>query len=345
VTGSTATAPLLEVDGLAKAFDHTGGPMGRRTGQVRAVDGVSFTIAEGTTFALVGESGCGKTTTARMLLLLERPTAGKIRFYGQEVTGLRGRGLRTYKRSVQAVFQDPYASLSPRMRVRDIVGEPLQIHEGLRGKELGIRVAELLDQVGLNPATAAYYPHQFSGGQRQRIAIARAISLNPKLVVLDEPVSALDVSIRAQILNLLVDLQERLGLSYLLISHDLAIVEFMSHQVAVMYAGQIVEVAPSDELYRSPNHPYTQALMAAVPSTDPDTPLGRIAGGEVANPANPPSGCRFHPRCPLRAELGSPPICAELAPPLVQLGQGLSCACHFVGPGAESRQRIGASIA
>jgi oligopeptide/dipeptide ABC transporter ATP-binding protein len=326
---TTGGAPLLEVEGLAKSFDG-GGSLRRRGDPVRAVDGVTFRIEEGSTFALVGESGCGKTTTARMLLLLERPTAGSIRFYGKEVGSLRGPDLREYKRSVQAVFQDPYSSLSPRMRVRDIVGEPLQIHEGLKGKALDTRVGELLEQVGLNPATASYYPHQFSGGQRQRIAIARALSLNPKLIVLDEPVSALDVSIRAQILNLLVELQERLGLSYLLISHDLAIVEFMSHKVAVMYAGQIVEASDSERLYGEPLHPYTRALMAAVPSTDPDIPLGKTVSGEVANPANPPSGCRFHPRCPLRAELGSPAICAEVVPPLIQLGDGGRCACHFV---------------
>ena len=325
------TAPLVEVRNLTKHYPATGHRV------VRAVDDISFTLEQGTTLAVVGESGSGKTTTAQLLLLLEQPTSGSIHFRGLDVTRAGRQALREYKQSVQAVFQDPYSSLNPRMRVGQIVGEPLQIHGHLSQSALAERVDVLLEEVGLSPATARYYPHQFSGGQRQRIAIARALSLNPKLIVLDEPVSALDVSIQAQILNLLVDLQRELGLSYLLISHDLAIVDHMSHRVAVMYAGKLVEMANGERLYEKPAHPYTSALMAAVPSIDPDTPLHDIVGGEVSNPANPPSGCRFHPRCPLRLELGSPPICAEVEPPLIALAPGHTCACHFRQPGDAPR--------
>jgi oligopeptide/dipeptide ABC transporter ATP-binding protein len=325
------TAPLIEVRNLTKHY-----PVGRLLGDghrvVHAVDDISFTIEQGTTLAVVGESGSGKTTTAQLLLLLEKPTSGSIHFRGVDVTHAGRRALREYKQSVQAVFQDPYSSINPRMRVGEIVGEPLQIHGHLSRRELAMRVGELLEQVGLSPAMAGYYPHQFSGGQRQRIAIARALSLNPKLIVLDEPVSALDVSIQAQILNLLVDLQKELGLSYLLIAHDLAIVEHMSQRVAVMYAGKFVEMADGERLYAEPAHPYTSALMVAVPSIDPDTPLHDIVGGEVSNPANPPSGCRFHPRCPLRRELGSPQVCVDVEPPLIELAPGHTCACHFRQP-------------
>jgi oligopeptide transport system ATP-binding protein len=323
--------PLLEVRDLVKHYPVAGGPFGAGAGFVHAVDGVSFGLDNGTTMAVVGESGSGKTTTARMILLLERPTAGSIHFQGEEVTEARRGVLREYKRSVQAVFQDPYSSLSPRMRVRDIVGEPLEVHERLGRGALRARVGELLEQVGLNPSAASSYPHQFSGGQRQRIAIARALSLNPKLIVLDEPVSALDVSIRAQILNLLVDLQRDRSLSYLLISHDLAIVEHMSHTVGVMYAGQLVELSAAERLYAEPQHPYTEALLAAVPSIDPDLPLGQIVGGDVANPADPPSGCRFHPRCPLRIELGSPEICSTEDPAVNPEKVADHVACHFRG--------------
>lgn len=325
------SAPLLEVRNLVKHYHLSGGPFGGGTDVVHAVDGVSFSLQHGTTMAVVGESGSGKTTTARVILLLERPTAGSILFQGEELANARGPLLREYKRSVQAVFQDPYSSLSPRMRVRDIVGEPLQVHERLGRAALRTRVGELLEQVGLNPAAANAYPHQFSGGQRQRVAIARALSLNPKLIVLDEPVSALDVSIRAQILNLLVDLQRERSLSYLLISHDLAIVEHMSHTVGVMYAGQMVELAAAERLYAEPKHPYTEALLAAVPSIDPDTPLGHIVGGDVANPADPPPGCRFHPRCPLREKLGNPAICSEKDPAAKVQVDADDVACHFRG--------------
>jgi len=326
------SVPLLEVRDLVKHYPLAGGPFGGGNAVVHAVDGISFALEAGTTMAVVGESGSGKTTTARLILLLERPTAGSIHFEGQDISSASGATLRAYKRSVQAVFQDPYSSLSPRMRVRDIVGEPLEVHEKLGRTALRARVGELLEQVGLNPSAANAYPHQFSGGQRQRIAIARALSLNPKLIVLDEPVSALDVSIRAQILNLLVDLQRDRSLSYLLISHDLAIVEHMSHSVGVMYAGQMVELTSAERLYADPRHPYTEALMAAVPSIDPDQPLGLVVGGDVANPADPPSGCRFHPRCPLRESLGNPAICSETDPALGELDATHRVACHFRTP-------------
>ena len=323
------TAPLLEVEGLTKHYRTGGGPLAGGGRVVRAVDGVSFVIEAGQTLALVGESGSGKTTTAQMVLLLEKPTAGTIRFEGNDVGAADRRVLRAYRQSVQAVFQDPYSSLSPRMRVEEIVGEPLRIHERMGRRQLRSRVGELLEQVGLQPKVARYFPHMFSGGQRQRIAIARALSLQPKLIVLDEPVSALDVSIRAQILNLLVDLQRDMNLSYLLISHDLAIVEHMSHHVAVMYAGRLVETATVERLYAAPAHPYTTGLMAAVPSLDPDVPLRDVVGGEVANPADLPAGCRFHPRCPLRRELGEPPICVEEDPALLPISAEQSAACHF----------------
>jgi oligopeptide/dipeptide ABC transporter ATP-binding protein len=328
VMGAPPDQALLEVTCLTKSFPLAGGLLSRSRGVVHAVDDVSFTIEEGTTLALVGESGCGKTTTARMILLLDRPTSGTIRFNGVDITRLRRSALKRHKNSVQAVFQDPYSSLNPRMRVGDIVAEPLRIHEGLRGSRLKARVDELFNQVGIRPNLTDSYPHQFSGGQRQRIAVARAISLNPKLIVLDEPVSALDVSIRAQILNLLVDLQEHLGVSYLLISHDLAIVEYMSHTVAVMYAGRIVELATSEILYKNPQHPYTRALMSAVPHPNPDIPLGSIVGGEAVNPTAPPTGCRFHPRCPL----AEPAICSASQPELRTTEEQHQVSCFKADP-------------
>jgi oligopeptide/dipeptide ABC transporter ATP-binding protein len=323
------TEPLLEVQDLTKTYSLSGGAFGHHRGQVRAVDGISFAVEAGTTFALVGESGCGKTTTAKVILGLEAPSSGTIRFRGQDLAGASKAVRRDYRRSVQAVLQDPYSSLSPRMKVRDIVGEPLRIHTRLSGRELAVRVSELLDQVGLPQAAAGKFPHQFSGGQRQRIAIARALSLDPALIVLDEPVSALDVSIRAQIVNLLTDLQQRLGLSYLLISHDMATVEHMSHRVGMMYVGQLVEVMDAKDMHETGRHPYTQAMMAAVPSPVPGVPMGRTVGGEIPNPADPPSGCRFHPRCPLRADLGEPAVCADATPELLELEAGHRCACHF----------------
>ena len=319
--------PLLEVEGLVKHFPGSRTPLQRKAAPIRAVDGITFSIDEGETFALVGESGCGKTTVAKMILLLESPTMGVIRFRGRNVHTLKDRDLRGYKRAVQAVFQDPYSSLDPRMQVLDIIGEPLQVHLGMSGRAMRMRVAELLENVGLRPEVGANFPHQFSGGQRQRIAIARSLALQPRLIVLDEPVSGLDVSIRAQILNLLGELQQNLGLSYLLISHDLAIVEHMSNIVGVMYVGKMVELTTKDKLYRDSLHPYTSALMASVPQPDPDIPMGAIISGEVASPINPPSGCRFHPRCPL---YGESDICRDQEPDLREVKTDHLVACHKV---------------
>jgi oligopeptide transport system ATP-binding protein len=327
---SGTMAALLEVDHIAKHYPVRDGIRSGRGRLARAVDDVSFTVEEGQTLALVGESGSGKTTIARLILLLEGLTSGEIRLGGENLAQMKGQALRRYKRSVQAVFQDPYSALSPRMRIRDILAEPLEIHEHLDGRGLKTRVHELLDIVGINTSKADFYPHQFSGGQRQRIAIARALALSPKLLVLDEPVSALDVSIRAQVLNLLVDLQEQMNLSYLLISHDLAIVQYMSHRVAVMYAGQVIEAAEESQLYSAPAHPYTQALMASVPLPDPDAPLDDVVRGEVADSADLPDGCSFNPRCPLRDES----ICTTTVPvlgPLSSAGPGHHVACFKAG--------------
>ena len=315
---------LLEVEGLVKHFRGSGSWLGRNAEVIQAVDGVNFSIGEGETFALVGESGCGKTTVAKMILLLERPTGGVIRFRGNDVNGLRGSGLREYKRLVQAVFQDPYSSLNPRMQVLDIIGEPLQVHEGMHGRELRMRVGELLENVGLSPVTGSFFPHQFSGGQRQRIAIARALALRPQLIVLDEPVSGLDVSIRAQILNLLVDLQQDLGLSYLLISHDLAIVEHMSHRVGVMYVGKMVELGDKDQLYENTLHPYSKALLSSVLYPDPAASLPDFRlEAEIPSPIHLPTGCHLHPRCPIAT-----PECAVTYPPLAELSAQRQAACY-----------------
>src|SRR5712692_9307702 len=289
---------LLEARNLTKHFAVKRGMLQKTQGIVRAVDGVSFTITAGKTLGLVGESGCGKTTTAKLVLHLEEPTGGSLRFEGQDLGTLDAERLRAYRRSVQAVFQDPFASLNPRMRVDAIIAEPLVTHERLEAEEVNKRVRQLLDLVGLPERSAALFPHEFSGGQRQRIAIARSLALSPKLVVLDEPVSALDVSIRAQILNLLRDLQAQLGLSYLFIAHDLAAVAYMSHTIAVMYLGQIVECGDAEAVALAPKHPYTKALFAAALPIDLDGPREEVAlVGEVPSPLDPPSGCRFHPRC------------------------------------------------
>jgi oligopeptide/dipeptide ABC transporter ATP-binding protein len=316
--------PLLEVKGLTKHFAVRRGALGWSTAVVRAVDAISFTLDTARTLGLVGESGCGKTTTSKLVLGLERPTAGAIRFDGQDVLALDRQGRRRYRRAVQAVFQDPYASLDPRMRVGHIVAEPLVINADLDGEDRRRRVAELLDVVGLPERAATLYPHEFSGGQRQRIAIARALALSPKLIVLDEPVSALDVSIRAQVLNLLRDLQARLGVSYFFIAHDLAAVAHMSHSIAVMYLGQIVEWGDADAVALEPRHPYTQALFAAALPIDLDGPRETvILSGEVPSPLAPPPGCRFHPRCPFAM-----PRCSSETPAL-RSESGRLVACHL----------------
>jgi len=316
-------APLLEASGLVKHFSVRRGLMGWSTAVVRAVDSVSFTIGSGTTLGLVGESGCGKTTTSKMVLGLERPTAGVIRFEGADVSSLDSAGLRRYRQSVQAVFQDPYASLDPRMRVGKIIAEPLVINERRGAAERRRRVQELLDLVALPERSGVLYPHEFSGGQRQRIAIARALALSPRLIVLDEPVSALDVSIRAQILNLLRDIQKRLGVAYLFIAHDLAAVAHMSHIIAVMYLGKIVEMGDAAAVAMAPQHPYTRALFAAALPIDLDRPREITLAGEVPSPMAPPGGCRFHPRCPLAM-----PRCAT-EEPLLQTASGRLVACHL----------------
>jgi oligopeptide/dipeptide ABC transporter ATP-binding protein len=273
----------------------------------------------------VGESGCGKTTTSKLILMLERPTGGSIRFRGRDIQALKGEELKTYRRGIQAVFQDPFSSLNPRIRVGDIIAEPVVVNEALPKAQIKERVQELLRLVGLNPGAVNLFPHEFSGGQRQRIAIARALSLNPSLIVLDEPVSALDVSIRAQIMNLLQDLQAQFGLSYLLIAHDLAAVLHLSTKIAVMYLGKIVEMGTSDELRHKPLHPYSQALFsAALPSHPDEQREEMIIPGEVPSPLNPPSGCRFHPRCPFAM-----PVCSEVEPVLRSTGNGHQVACHL----------------
>ena len=317
---------ILEAADLTKHFRARRGVFGGERGVVRAVDGISFTIEAGRTLGVVGESGCGKTTTAKLVLGLEERTGGDIRFEGRELQGLDAAGRRHYRKSVQAVFQDPYASLNPRMRIDAIIAEPLVTNEKLSGAEVRGRVLRLLDLVGLPARSAELFPHEFSGGQRQRIAIARALALSPKLIVLDEPVSALDVSIRAQILNLLRDLQTELGLSYLFIAHDLAAVAHMSHTIVVMYLGKIVESGDARTLARAPKHPYTEALFSAALPSHPDERLEEIILlGEVPSPLNPPSGCRFHPRCPHAL-----PRCAEEPPALTDI-EGRLVACHLYG--------------
>jgi oligopeptide/dipeptide ABC transporter ATP-binding protein len=318
--------PLLEVQGLQKHFAVTEGVLWSTiVGWVKAVDGVSFSVRQGETLALVGESGCGKTTTAKLILRLERPTAGQVFVDGQDVHALTGDALREYRTTVQAVFQDPWSSLSPRMRVREIVAEPLVINRRVSSEVVQHRVGEMLEQVGLRPEQADLYPHEFSGGQRQRIAVASALVSSPKLIILDEPVSALDVSIRAQIMNLLVDLQKQYQVSYLLIAHHLATTRYMAHEVAVMYLGKIVERARTRELFKNPLHPYTKALFSAALPAHPDIVREEIIlAGEVPSPINPPTGCRFHPRCPFAM-----PHCAEVEPEEREIAADHMVACHL----------------
>jgi oligopeptide transport system ATP-binding protein len=319
-------APLLELENLQKYFPvSTGALLRRKVGWVKAVDGVDFAVWPGETLGLIGESGCGKTTTSKLILLQETPTAGTIRFGGEDISALQGQALMRYRRAVQVVFQDPYGSLSPRMRVGDIVAEPLEIHTDLSRVALHERVAEVLELVGLPPEVARLFPHEFSGGQRQRIAIARALATDTQLIVLDEPVSALDVSIRAQIMNQLEHLQHALGVSYLFIGHDLATVAHISHRIAVMYLGQIVELADSLELCVKPLHPYTQALFTAALPAHPDERQAKLTiTGEVPSALDPPSGCRFHPRCP-----HAMPQCAKEAPVRKEVAPRHMVACHL----------------
>jgi len=333
--------PLLSVRDLAVHFGISKGFLfSRSIGAVRAVDGVSFDIGRGETVGLVGESGCGKSTTGRAIARLNRPTAGSIRLDGQDLSTLEGAALRRVRRRLQMIFQDPYSSLNPRMAIGAIIGEPLEIHGVGTTRERAERVRELLAIVGLPRQAADRYPHQFSGGQRQRVGIARALALNPELIVADEPISALDVSIQAQILNLLARLQRDFRLTYLFIAHDLAAVRHISDRILVMYLGRIVESAPSAELYRRPLHPYTVALLSAVPLPDPAAEATRrriVLRGDVPSPAAPPPGCPFHTRCWLRERLGNPGECTSAAPPLRTVGGGHSVACHFSDAVAETR--------
>jgi len=318
-------APLVEVQGLEKRFSVGGAWLSGRRRVIHAVDGVSFTIERGEVLGLVGESGCGKTTTGRLILRLIEPSAGSIRFEGHDLMALSPPRLWATRQRMQIVFQDPFASLNPRMRVGSIIAEPLAIYERAGATERRRQVSELLDVVGLDPAFAERYPHELSGGQRQRIGIAAALALRPSLIVADEPVSALDVSVQAQVLNLLMDLRRRFGLTYLFISHDLHVVLHMSDRVAVMYLGEIVEIGPRDALYHAPRHPYTQGLLSAAPVADPTLRRERIVPkGEVASPLAVPSGCRFHPRCPFVFAR-----CRVERPRLRKLGAGHEAACHL----------------
>ena len=320
--------PLIEVDGLTKRFPLTAGLFGRTVGHVHAVDGVSFSLGHKETLGIVGESGCGKSTLARMIVRLIEPTDGAIRYEGKDITRLRGEAMRQMRRQIQFVFQDPYASLNPRLRAGQIVGEALENYGLAKGRALEDAIAGLFDKVGLRPDQRRAYPHECSGGQRQRLGIARALALNPSVIVADEPVSALDVSVQAQVINLMGDLQEEFGLSYLFIAHDLAVVQHISHRVAVMYLGRVVEIAEQKTLFSNPLHPYTEALLDSVPNPDPSRRrTSPVVGGEVPSPIDPPKGCHFHTRCPLAEER-----CRIEVPPLRAIAPGHRVACHVRAP-------------
>jgi len=317
--------PILEVNGLKKYFDIKGGPLGRKVGEVKAVDDVSFTVMEGEILGIVGESGCGKSTTGKSILRLIEPTEGEVFFEDQDITHVNGEQMRKLRRDMQIIFQDPYASLNPRHTVEKIVGEPLLVHGMKSAKERKERVQELLEVVGLSTYHASRYPHQFSGGQRQRIGIARALANNPKLIICDEPVSALDVSIQSQILNLMEELRDQFNLTYIFIAHDLSVVKHISDRIGVMYLGRMVELTDKEKLYDNPKHPYTQALLSAVPLPDPDLQKERIIlKGDVPSPANPPSGCAFHTRCPHAMD-----ICKEVRPEFKPVEDNHFVACHL----------------
>jgi oligopeptide transport system ATP-binding protein len=320
--------PLIQVRHLKKYFPITRGIVQRHVGDIKAVDDVSFSIYKGETLGLVGETGCGKTTVGRTIIRLYEPTAGQVVFDGVDLATLKGGELRRLRRRMQMIFQDPYASLNPRMAVGSIIAEPLEVHRVARGQAKRERVQELLQLVGLNPNFANRYPHEFSGGQRQRIGIARALALNPALIICDEPISSLDVSIQAQVVNLLEDLQDRLGLTYLFIAHDLSMVRHISNRMAVMYLGKIVELTDRDEIYLNPLHPYTQALMSAVPVPDPELEAKQhriILEGDLPSPASPPQGCNFNTRCPKVMD-----VCFEQDPEFIEVKPGHFCACHLV---------------
>ncbi|GAB4449104.1 MAG: dipeptide ABC transporter ATP-binding protein [Anaerolineales bacterium] len=324
---NTNNEVLLRVEDLKMHFPIYRGVFQRQVGAVRAVDGITFDVYRGETLGLVGESGCGKSTAGRTILQLYKPTSGNVHFEGKDLVKLKGEELRQMRRKMQMIFQDPYASLNPRMTVGQLVGEPLMVHNVATGAEINDRVAHLLELVNLNPAFASRYPHEFSGGQRQRIGVARALALQPSFIICDEPISALDVSIQAQVVNLLEELQEKFNLTYLFIAHDLSMVRHISKRVAVMYLGVFVELADRDELYANPLHPYTQALLSAVPIPDPVADAKRkrtILEGDVPSPANPPSGCRFRTRCPI-----AQPRCAEARPEFRELKPGHFVACFF----------------